>query len=350
MALDAAVLEAEIDAIFGLDRSTSPATLLAPDLHAVHALSSHSSFLALAAGHAASYPHLLTPSPPSSHSRPHAPPDHQPPSSITQLRVALGLGVECVAHGPSYVFPATFAATYTPHSWPLPPGVDLITSASSNGDGVGVAATALVRPGNWEPGEWADLTAGALGPWAMAVVAADADAALGAAGDWHVRDSDEVSSSSVTRMTPVSICFCARRTPSAAEAGIWTHPAHRGRRIAPAVVAAWAGLTQQESSSSSPSSPLPVTLPHLHDAVPSAEANGRRSHHNNSDGGSGGGGAEDDDDSGSSGNGRGRFTVFYSTSADNAASQAVARRLGLAPFARIWKLHARPVVDGARGG
>lgn len=39
---------------------------------------------------------------------------------------------------------------------------------------------------------------------------------------------------------PVSICFCARRSDSAAEAGLETAEAHRGRGFGPRAAAAWA--------------------------------------------------------------------------------------------------------------
>jgi hypothetical protein len=39
---------------------------------------------------------------------------------------------------------------------------------------------------------------------------------------------------------PVSICFCARRSENAAEAGVETAEAHRGRGFGPRVTAAWA--------------------------------------------------------------------------------------------------------------
>lgn len=39
---------------------------------------------------------------------------------------------------------------------------------------------------------------------------------------------------------PVSICYCARSSPVAAEAGVETASAYRGRGFAPRVVAAWA--------------------------------------------------------------------------------------------------------------
>lgn len=77
----------------------------------------------------------------------------------------------------------------------------------------------------------------------------------------------------------VSVCFCARRAGFAAEAGLETAPAFRGRRLAPRVAVAWA-LAMRES--------------------------GR--------------------------------TPLYSTSWSNDASLAVARKLGLIPYAATWGL------------
>ena len=44
----------------------------------------------------------------------------------------------------------------------------------------------------------------------------------------------------------VSVCFSARATPAAAEAGVETLPEHRGRRYAGAVTAAWAAQVQRQ--------------------------------------------------------------------------------------------------------
>jgi len=53
-----------------------------------------------------------------------------------------------------------------------------------------------------------------------------------------------------------------------------------------------------------------------------------------------GGGSSGGDGDGGTQKGKQTRTLFYSTSADNAASQW-RRRLGLVPFARIWKLLLR---------
>lgn len=80
---------------------------------------------------------------------------------------------------------------------------------------------------------------------------------------------------------PVSVCFCARGSDEAAAAGVETAAAFRGRGFAPVVTAAWAR---------------------------SIRATGR--------------------------------LPLYSTSWDNAASLAVARKLGLVPSASSWNLGA----------
>ena len=83
----------------------------------------------------------------------------------------------------------------------------------------------------------------------------------------------------------ISVCFCARRSTSAAEAGVYTSESHRGRGLAPVVTAAWASAIR---------------------------ASGR--------------------------------TPVYSTSWTNAASLAVARKLGLVQFAT--QLNVVDVVHG----
>lgn len=79
---------------------------------------------------------------------------------------------------------------------------------------------------------------------------------------------------------PVSICFCARRSEVAAEAGVETVQSHRGRGLGPRVTAAWASAVR---------------------------ASGR--------------------------------IPLYSTSWTNHASLAVARKLKLIPYASSWSLY-----------
>ncbi|MGH8678990.1 MAG: GNAT family N-acetyltransferase [Burkholderiales bacterium] len=78
---------------------------------------------------------------------------------------------------------------------------------------------------------------------------------------------------------PVSVCFCARTSEAAAEAGVETAAAFRGRGFGPRVTAAWAVAIR---------------------------ASGR--------------------------------IPLYSTSWSNAASLAVARKLGLVQYASDWSL------------
>jgi RimJ/RimL family protein N-acetyltransferase len=107
--------------------------------------------------------------------------------------------VDDLSGGPSYVFPADLP--------PATPPLPVIVSDETGRD----RAARLDRPGNWEPDEWAELTAGDLGPWAMAL------------------DGN----------SPVSITFTPASTATSAEAGAWTRPDHRGRGLAVAVTHAW---------------------------------------------------------------------------------------------------------------
>lgn len=112
------------------------------------------------------------------------------------------------------------------------------------------------NPGNWHPTEWTELLDGKLGPFTIAV------------------DDDLI----------VSICHTPHAmTARAAEAGVWTHPAHRGRGHAAAATAAWATLLRPSKR-------------HL----------------------------------------------FYSTDADNASSQRVAARLRMRALGHIDKLGHTP--------
>jgi RimJ/RimL family protein N-acetyltransferase len=106
----------------------------------------------------------------------------------------------------------------------------------------------------WSAGEWRDLLAGDQ-PWAMLL-----------------RDG-----------AAVSVCHSSRWAPRAAEAGLWTHPAHRRRGYGVAVTRAWADLVA---------------------------ATGR--------------------------------IAFYSTSSGNVASQAVAARLGARQIGTMWSV--RPAL------
>lgn len=169
------------------------------------------------------------------------PPDRRVPlDAIARLSAMLDPAPDAITFdgGVGYLLPDHLA---------LDSGAPVVTSASPAGE-----RTSLVAPpeANWRSDEWGDLLAGRLGPFAI------------------VRDGG----------TAISICHCARLTEIAAEAGVWTHPEHRGRRHAVAVTAAWASLLQ-------PSIPY----------------------------------------------------KFYSTSEHNTASQRVAARLGAREIGWVWR-------------
>ena len=165
--------------------------------------------------------------------------DHGPHGRATRDGVlARGGSPLTIEEGPSFL---------------VPPGTSFATDARLVHAGT-PAADALrpLRPGNWEEDEWADLLAGALGPCSLALL------------DGRV----------------VSICHTPRPlTALGAEAGVWTDPSFRGRGLAAATTASWAGL-------------LAPTGRHL----------------------------------------------FYSTSASNRSSQRVAARLGLRPLGTLVSL------------
>jgi RimJ/RimL family protein N-acetyltransferase len=125
-------------------------------------------------------------------------------------------------------------------------GADVVTSA----DGGTPSFAADVPDGfTWERDEWQELMRGDLGPWAMRVVDG----------------------------TPVSLCHTSRIAAAGVEAGLWTHPDHRGVGHGAAATAAWASLVV-------PSQPY----------------------------------------------------VFYSTNVGNRSSERVTERLGLRPIGWVW--------------
>jgi ribosomal protein S18 acetylase RimI-like enzyme len=173
-----------------------------------------------------------------------------PPPALEPCRRLLDTGgrsLLCKA-GPSFLFPEDVRF--------LAPGIHIERS-----DGANKEALRGANPGNWQPVEWDELLDGRLGPWAMAI------------------DGELV----------VSICH----TPGpirarAAECGVWTRPAYRGRGYGAAVTSAWAAIMRSP---------------------------GRH--------------------------------LFYDTDADNLSSQRLTRRLHLRPLGWTWRL--APAPDGEDG-
>jgi RimJ/RimL family protein N-acetyltransferase len=165
----------------------------------------------------------------------------QPPEAVAACEALLRSEMGAVARssGPAYFVPpeTRFEATQR------------IVRA---GDEVAASFTPPAEA-NWTDEEWRALVSGELGPFAFGIV-------------------DE---------TVTSICHCSRIRAPSAEAGVWTHPAFRGRGLAASVTAAWARLVQDS----------------------------------------------------------GRI-AFYSTSAENRSSQRVAARLGLRGIGWMWTLSA----------
>jgi hypothetical protein len=125
----------------------------------------------------------------------------EPPRALDRcIEVLSRLGHVEVTSGPSFVVPvgAVAVAVVQP---------ELRRSTGSDDDLI------PLRPVDWwEPGEWRDLVAGDLGPWAMSV------------------EQGQVT----------ALCHSSRLTQRAAEAGLWTHPDFRRQGRASTVTAAWA--------------------------------------------------------------------------------------------------------------
>lgn len=257
---DRELLKLEVDAIFGLsslqaENPQTPPNLNCDDLHAVVIWSEHAHFVAGSPALSSDHRHILNGE---VSTEPFAP--GIPPKALRHLGDMLGLSPPTISGGPTYVVPSNL-------HHPTSPAIDgsfLFVISSGSEDGSLVAQKKLQRPPVWELDEWKALTEGRLGPWAMAI---------------H-RPSQAVEEDGIASLEPVCICFSARRTTKAAEAGVWTREDHRGRRLAPTVVATWASEERLQKE-----------------------------------------------------------ILFYSTSKDNIASQSVARQLGLRPLGWLWKLH-----------
>ena len=132
------------------------------------------------------------------------PADHPPAEAVAAVRAAVdGRRPPRVEGQRVYMFPPNTDLS-------VPFGVRIVTSEDST---AGLLIDA--RPAGWSSEEWPRLIAGEMGPWAAAV------------------DGGAV----------VSLCHTPRPVlAAAAECGVWTATAHRGRRLASAVTATWARL------------------------------------------------------------------------------------------------------------
>lgn len=153
--------------------------------------------------------------------------------------------------GPVHLFAGPIKRT-------VPSDVTIVTAADRDASDLLAA-----RPLSWEDGEWRELVTGKLGPW----------------------------SAVVAHRQVVSLTHTARLLPGAAECGVWTDPAFRGRRLAGVATSAWAEL---------------------------AAASGR--------------------------------ALFYSTDHRNTASQRVAHGLGLRHIGWQWTISTEQWAEGDAWG
>lgn len=173
------------------------------------------------------------------------------PSELIHLGQSLNLPETAIAGGPTYIFTesvlANLSSDASPHQTCSVPEALLISSTSD------YDTSQLLQPHVWDDDEWPALITNRLGLWAMAVL-------------------------------PSGRVICVCHTPAfnaqAAEAGIWTDPEYRGKRVAASVVAKWAAVHHKINTK----------------------------------------------------------IILYSTSSDNFASQSIAKQLQLQPLGYIWKL------------
>ncbi|MFD9903416.1 GNAT family N-acetyltransferase [Streptomyces sp. NPDC059063] len=197
---EARLLALEVDAIYGLVPRPGgglPVIVKNPAVRAVWAWSPQARLLALGAG-VSSRGH-------EDGGGPEFAPG-EPPAPLVRLAASIAERPLTVEGGPCFVFPERLTA-----SRPVPLPILVPTDEGRR------AARHLVRPDNWQPGEWHALLGGRMGPWAMAVYDGE----------------------------PVSICFSPASNATASEAGIWARADFRGRGLAPAVVAAWAAYERR---------------------------------------------------------------------------------------------------------
>lgn len=242
------LLYQEADAIFGLYSSNDGAGLRVRDgkLHTLVIWSPHAAITATSPD--------LPWSPAFANLASINPGDFSPgkiPSELIQLRQSLRLPETAIAGGPTYLFTdsvlSNLSSNTSPHQTCSIPEAVLITSSS------GYDTSQLLQPPVWDDDDWPIFINNPPAPWAMAIL-----------------PSGRV----------ICICHTPAFNAQAAEAGIWTDPEHRGKRLAASVVAAWA-LAHHKINTK---------------------------------------------------------IILYSTSSDNFASQSVAKQLQLQPLGYIWKL------------
>ncbi|RYG40725.1 hypothetical protein EON79_22120, partial [bacterium] len=120
------------------------------------------------------------------------------------------------SNDPSCGLRITGGPSFLMHGWEVAPEASFRILDSG---GSPPSAEDVRRPEPWgDDAEWAELLAGRLGPWALAL-----------------RDE-----------RVVGVCYTPVASLQAAEAGVWTDAEERGRGCGPLVTAAWANAARHE--------------------------------------------------------------------------------------------------------